>query len=90
MDEEMSSLMKNKTWELIEKPTKTKTVSCKWIFKIKDRISGVEPRRFKARLVARGFTQNEGIDFTELFSPYSETCFHQNYFYTCGCSGYAS
>ncbi|KAH9679832.1 hypothetical protein KPL71_026291 [Citrus sinensis] len=69
MDEEMTSLMKNKTWELIEKPTKRKTVSCKWIFKIKDGIPGAEPRRFKARLVARGFTQKEGIDFTEAFSP---------------------
>ena len=56
MDEEMTSLMKNKTWELIEKPAKRKIVSCKWIFKIKDGIPGAEPRRFKARLVARGFT----------------------------------
>ncbi|KAH9658397.1 hypothetical protein KPL70_023479 [Citrus sinensis] len=69
MDEEMTSLIKNKTWTLIEKPDKRKTVSCKWIFKIKDGIPGAEPRRFKARLVARGFTQNEGIDFTEVFSP---------------------
>ena len=38
MNEEMASLMKNKTWKLIEKPVKMKTVSCKWIFKIKDGI----------------------------------------------------
>ncbi|KAH9706020.1 Integrase catalytic domain-containing protein [Citrus sinensis] len=69
MDEEMASLMKNKTWELIEKPAKRKTVSCKWIFKIKDEIPSAELRRFKARLVARGFTQKEGIDFTKVFSP---------------------
>ncbi|KAH9648039.1 Integrase catalytic domain-containing protein [Citrus sinensis] len=69
IDEKMASLIKNKTWKLIEKPAKRKTVSCKWIFKIKDGIPGAEPRRFKARLVARGFTQKEGIDFTEVFSP---------------------
>ena len=55
----MTSLIKNKTWELIEKPAMRKTVSCKWIVKIKERILGTEPRRFKARLVARGFTQKE-------------------------------
>ena len=69
MDEKMTSLIKNKTWILIEKPDKRKPVNCKWIFKIKDGIPGAEPRRFKARLVARGFTQKEGIDFTEVFSP---------------------
>ncbi|KAH9734079.1 hypothetical protein KPL71_017263 [Citrus sinensis] len=69
MDEEMASLMKNKTWELIIKPEKRKIVNYKWIFKIKEEIPGAEPRRFKARLVARGFTQKEGIDFTEVFFP---------------------
>lgn len=69
MNEEMASLMKNKTWELIIKPEKRKIVSYKWIFKIKEEIPGAEPRRFKTRLVARGFTQKEGIDFTEVFLP---------------------
>ena len=69
MDEEVESLMKNETWKLIKKPEKKKVVSCKWIYKIKEGIPGAEPRRFKARLVARGFTQREGIDFTEVFSP---------------------
>ncbi|KAH9767170.1 hypothetical protein KPL71_011175 [Citrus sinensis] len=69
MDEEIESLMKNGTWKLIVRPEKRKTVSCKWIFKIKEGISDAEPSRFKARLVARGFTQREGIDFNEIFSP---------------------
>ena len=56
MDEEVESLMKNETWKLIRKPEKKKDVSCKWIYKIKEGIPGAEPRRFKARLVARGFT----------------------------------
>ncbi|KAH9743388.1 hypothetical protein KPL70_003281 [Citrus sinensis] len=44
-------------------------VSCKWIFKRKEGIPGAEASRFKARSVARGFTQKEGVDFTEVFSP---------------------
>ena len=61
--------MKNGTWKLIVRLEKRKTVSCKWIFKVKEDISDAEPSRFKARLVARGFTQREGIDFHEIFSP---------------------
>ena len=44
-------------------------VGYKWIFKVKEGLSGSEPRRFKARLVAKGCTQKEGIYFKEVFSP---------------------
>ena len=63
MKEELESLHKNQTWELVEKPVDQKIVSCKWIFRKKDGI------RFKARLVVKGFTQRQGIDFNEIFSP---------------------
>ncbi|KAH9678644.1 Integrase catalytic domain-containing protein [Citrus sinensis] len=69
MDEEMASLYKNKTWELVKKPENRRVVGCKWIFKIKEGINGSEPRRFKARLVAKGYTQHEGINFKEVFFP---------------------
>ncbi|GJZ50815.1 retrovirus-related pol polyprotein from transposon TNT 1-94 [Tanacetum coccineum] len=43
-------------------------MSCKWLFKIKERIEGIQQPRYKARLVARGFTNRAGIDCNEVFS----------------------
>ncbi|GKB98291.1 retrotransposon protein, putative, ty1-copia subclass [Tanacetum coccineum] len=68
MKEEMDSLKKNKTWELVDHPTGQKLVRCKWLFKIKKGIEGVQKPRYKARLVARGFTQRACIDYNEVFS----------------------
>ncbi|GJW53299.1 retrovirus-related pol polyprotein from transposon TNT 1-94 [Tanacetum coccineum] len=65
----MDSLRKNKTWELVDHPARQNLVSCKWLFKIKEGIEGVQKPRYKARLVARGFIQRAGIDYNEVFSP---------------------
>lgn len=69
MIEEIESLLKNGTWILVEKLDGRKVISCKWTFKkkIESTLSESERIRFKARLVARGFTQEEGIDFTKVF-----------------------
>ena len=54
MKDEMHSLTKNKTWDLVEKPTDRKIVTCKWVLRVKYDPQG-QLVRFKARLVARGF-----------------------------------
>lgn len=69
MNEELSSFHKNVAWILVDKAKGTKLVRCKWIFNPKEEILGVEKARFKVPLVAKGFTQREGIDYNEVFSP---------------------
>ncbi|WJZ83066.1 hypothetical protein VitviT2T_002777 [Vitis vinifera] len=68
MNEEMKSLQKNETWELVECPPRKKPVGCRWIYTVKYKADG-SIERFKARLVAKGYTQTYGIDYTETFAP---------------------
>lgn len=69
MKEEKNSLDKNHTWDIVEWPLGHRIVGCKWILKLKDGIPGVEPPRYKSRLVARGYTQVERVDYNEIFDP---------------------
>jgi hypothetical protein len=69
MQEEMQSLEKNGTWDVVRMPKHKKAVRYKWIFKRKESVSPKEPARFKARLVAKGFSQIPGIDYNDVFSP---------------------
>ena len=67
MDDEIRSPEKNDTWVLTELPAGKRALLNKWVFKIK-----TEPdvkRRFKARLVVKGYSQRKGIDYAEIFSP---------------------
>ena len=55
---------------LVEISDRVKLVGCKWVYKTK-RDSKGKVERFKARLIAKGFTQKEEIDYNETFSPVS-------------------
>jgi hypothetical protein len=68
MDEEFRSLQNNNTWTLWPLPADRLSISCKWIFKLKLRANGTIDR-YKARLIARGFIQQQGIDYSNTFSP---------------------
>ena len=68
MKDELDSLMKNDTWILIKPEKGMKILSNKWVFRIKYN-SNMTIERFKARLVVRGCSQREGIDYSETFSP---------------------
>ena len=68
MQSEMKSLNENKVWELVKLPKGRKAIGCKWIFKTKiDGDGNIE--RYKARLVAQGYTQKYGVDYDQTFSP---------------------
>lgn len=66
--EELNSLMQRKTWENTQLPEGKGCIGSKWVFKLKTDADG-KIARYKARLVAQGFTQQKGIDYNETYSP---------------------
>ena len=68
MLEEYMSILKNNVWDIVPRPKDKSVVSSKWIYKIKHAADG-SVEKFKERFVARGFTQKEGINYGETFSP---------------------
>nr|GEV26459.1 putative retrotransposon protein [Tanacetum cinerariifolium] len=68
MQEELNKFERLKVWELVPRPDKVMVITLKWIYKVKlDELGGILNN--KSRLVARGYRQEEGIDFEESFSP---------------------
>ena len=68
MLEEDQSIIKNYVWDVALRPKGNPVVTSKWIYKIKDATNG-SLEKYKARFVACGVSQKEGIDYEETFSP---------------------
>ncbi|XP_050909631.1 uncharacterized mitochondrial protein AtMg00820-like [Lathyrus oleraceus] len=64
---DMKALENNKTWSVTSLPDGKKTVGCKWVFTVKYN-SDRSIKRYKTRLVAKGFTHTYGIDYSETFA----------------------
>ena len=68
ISKELGSLKASGTWELVERPPGANVVGSKWVLRIKKNSAG-EVEKYKARLVARGFTQIYGVDYYETYAP---------------------
>jgi hypothetical protein len=68
MEVEFTTLQQNDTWTLVPKPPGQNVISYKWVLKVLENSDG-SVDKLKARLVARGFTQQYDIDYLETFSP---------------------
>jgi hypothetical protein len=68
MVEEYASIMQNDVWEVVPRPDGKSMISSKWLYKIKYAADG-SIEKYKARFVVRGFSQREGVDYSESFAP---------------------
>ena len=68
MVEEYDSIVRNNAWEIVPRPEGKSVVGSRWIYKVKQAADG-SVEKYKARFVARGFSQIEGIDYEETFAP---------------------
>jgi hypothetical protein len=64
MQEESDALIKNKTWHLVPPSSGKNLIDCNWIYRIKKNADGTI-QRYKARFVAKGFKQHDGIDYED-------------------------
>ena len=67
MIEEMDALDENGTWNLVQLPTRKKAIGCLWVFADKVNLDG-SVARLKSRLVAKGYAQTYGVDYSDTFS----------------------
>ena len=68
MQSELDSIHKNGTWDFVTLPKDRKVLPCKWVYKYKYTSNKTSPK-YKARLVAKAYKQEQGVDFDQIFSP---------------------
>lgn len=68
MQQEIQVLEDNNTWTIVDLPLGKKVIGSRWVYKIKYKANGGVDR-YKARLVAKDYTQREGLNYHETFSP---------------------
>lgn len=68
MDEEYHALINNNTWELVQEPEHKNIIGCKWTYRLNKNPDGTISK-YKARLVANGYSQQYVFDFSNPFSP---------------------
>jgi hypothetical protein len=68
MDEKLSTLHKTDTWDLVPLPPSKSVVGCHWVYKIKTNYDGFI-ERYKGRSVVKGYFQQYGMDYEEIFAP---------------------
>ena len=69
MEEEMQSLHKDNTWEFMELLKRKRVIRCKQVYKKKEEVLENKGEKFKACLVAKGYSHKHGIDSDEIFFP---------------------
>jgi len=67
MDEEMVGVINNDIWDLVQLHVGNKPIRCKWVFKKKIDLNGIVEKQ-RVRLVAKRYSQVDGIEFGEIFS----------------------
>lgn len=68
MKDELDAMDANNTWSVVPLPAGKNIVGCRWVYQIKSDANG-QVERYKARLVANGFSQQEGVNFLDTYSP---------------------
>ncbi|KAH9329046.1 hypothetical protein KI387_001154, partial [Taxus chinensis] len=68
MDDEIDAIENNRTWDLMDLPKGKDVIGVNWVYKIKYNVDG-KVQKQKEKLVARGFTQQYGVDYNETFAP---------------------
>ena len=65
--EELQSLIDNKVYRMVDRPKHKKVIGVRWVLRVKVQYDG-EVERYKGRVVAKGYSQREGIDYDETFA----------------------